>query len=236
MARESYRPAICMSDHDRPSILVPMTAGRRARAAAPPPQPMLFDVGERAPGRHPDDFYGTPAWVTDLILPFLPLAGTIVEPSCGDGAILARVAIARPRGCLRGFELNPERAEQARVRVPSAEVRTGDFLHWAEHNTIDDVGLIIGNPPFTFAQEFVEACIGLAAPTRGTVAMLLRLAFIESEERACFHAAHPSDVYPLANRPSFTGDGTDSAAYGWFVWGPGRGGRMFAPLRSGGVR
>ena len=192
---------------------------------------MLFDVGERQPGRHPDDFYASPAPVVDAILPFLPFAGTIAEPSCGDGAILERVALARPRGRLLGFELDPGRAEQARVRVPSAEVRTGDFLHWSERNAIDDLGLILGNPPFTFAQEFVEACIRLAAPTRATVAMLLRLAFAESEERADFHEEHPADVYPLANRPSFTGDGTDSAAYAWFVFGPGRGNR-WTPLRS----
>jgi hypothetical protein len=34
-------------------------------------------------------------------------------------------------------------------------------------------------------------------------------------------------------RPSFTPDGkTDSAAYAWLVWGPGRGGRWFAPMEA----
>ena len=46
-------------------------------------------------------------------------------------------------------------------------------------------------------------------------------------------AALPADLYPLASRPSFTPDGkTDSAAYAWLVWGPGRGGRWFAPMEA----
>jgi hypothetical protein len=53
--------------------------------------------------------------------------------------------------------------------------------------------------------------------------MLLRLAFVESARRFVWwerHGARLAHVYALAERPSFTGGGTDSAAYGWFVWGP----------------
>ena len=58
------------------------------RTSTDAPQLGLLDVGARAPGRHPDDYYATPAWCVDAILPVLPLAGGIIEPSCGDGAIL----------------------------------------------------------------------------------------------------------------------------------------------------
>lgn len=210
-----------------------MSATGRTKPA--PPQEVLFDLGGRAPGRHPDDFYATPPWVTDAILPRLPMAGSIVEPSCGDGAILDRLCAAMPRKTrgIYGVELNEERASQARARCPRVEVIEADFLEWAKRPTVEDIGLVIGNPPFVYALEFVEASIALAAPTRGTVAMLLRLAFLEAQERAPFHAAHPSDVHPFASRPSFTPDGkTDSAAYAWFVWGPGRGGRWFAPTEA----
>ncbi len=203
------------------------------RHKPPPPQVSLLDVGGRAPGRHPDDFYATPTWVTDGILAHLPTAGAIVEPSCGDGAILGRLCAMLPRngGGIHGIELDPERARQARMRCPSVDVNEADYLEWAKRPAVEDIGLIIGNPPFVYALEFVEASIALAAPTRGTVAMLLRLAFLESQERASFHKAHPADLYPLASRPSFTPDGkTDSAAYAWLVWGPGRGGRWFAPI------
>jgi hypothetical protein len=210
-------------------------AGRTSTAVI---QPCLFDVGERAPGRHPDDFYATPPWCTDAILPHLPTGGVILEPSCGDGAILARLAAsaAPSRLHLVGVELHPGRAEQARGRVLGAYIMEGDFLTRGEEIAAlyPDLCLIIGNPPFSLAMSFVEAALRLAAPTRATVAMLLRLAFLESIERQAFHAVHAADLYPLAKRPSFTGEGTDSAAYAWWVWGPGRGGRWFPPLLPGG--
>ncbi len=43
---------------------------------------------------------------------------------------------------------------------------------------------------------------------------------------AAFPDEFPCDVFVLSRRPSFLGNGmTDSSAYAWFVWGPGRGGR-----------
>ena len=203
----------------------------------------LLDVGpmvsapETDGGRRADDNYPTPRWCTDLILPHLPTAGVVIEPSCGAGAILRRLAAWRPQpGVILGVELHAGRASEARAAVaehPRAIVVNADFLHWAPRAEVPGIGLVIGNPPFSLAIEFVEACLALARPTRATVAMLLRLAFAESRERAAFHRAHPADVYPLAKRPSFTDDGaTDGAAVAWWVWGPGRGGRMHAPLLS----
>jgi hypothetical protein len=49
--------------------------------------------------------------------------------------------------------------------------------------------------------------------------MLLRLGFLESKKRREFWRRHPlTQLYPLIERPSFTGSGTDATAYGWFVW------------------
>jgi hypothetical protein len=48
---------------------------------------------------------------------------------------------------------------------------------------------------------------------------LLRLAFLEGQKRAPFWKAQPPySVSVLAKRPSFTGGGTDSAAYAFFEW------------------
>ena len=215
-------------------------------------QPTLFDLGPMSAGtvygdgRRADDYYPTADWCTDAILPHLPVGGTILEPTCGDGAILRRLlAHTRPTRIV-GVELDAGRAEQARGVLRDAdyhdgEIITGDFLHWAKTARVPGLGLIIGNPPFSLALDVVKACIALAAPTRATVAMFLRLAFLrlaflESAERAPFHHAHPSDVYPLARRPSHTGDGkTDMAAYAWFCFGPGRIGRVYPPILGSGA-
>lgn len=75
---------------------------------------------------------------------------------------------------------------------------------------------IVGNPPFNDAEAHVRMALDIAAVG---VAFLLRLAFLESTKRLPFWRENPpAEVYVLSRRPSFTGGGTDSAAYGWFVW------------------
>jgi len=80
---------------------------------------------------------------------------------------------------------------------------------------------VVGNPPYLAAEAHIRHALRLAP----NVAFLLRLGFLESAKRLSFWGQHPpSEVHVLAQRPSFTGKGTDSAAYGWFVWRTGRAG------------
>lgn len=167
------------------------------------------------------DFYATPAWVTEAILPHLPLgAARILEPSAGEGAIVrALLAAGVPGDRLLAVEIDARRA-----RLVPCQVVEADFLTAQPWDASHRPGLVIGNPPFSLAQEFVEHALEVVAPG-GTVAMLLRLAFLESAKRLDLHRSKPADLYVLPSRPSFTSNGkTDSAAYAWFVWGPGRGG------------
>lgn len=92
----------------------------------------------------------------------------------------------------------------------------GDF---ASLITIDRYGLIVGNPPFSEAESHVRRALGIVNREDGCVAFLLRLAFLESAERQPFWREFPATaVHTIVPRPSFTGGGTDSCAYGWFVW------------------
>lgn len=167
--------------------------------------------------RHADDWYATPAWAIDAMLSHLPLGGAILEPSAGDGAIVrALLRSGVDASSITALELNAERSAQ----VPGG-ARTADFFD----QSLGAFDLVITNPPYRAAQRFVERSLELAGE-RGTVAMLLRLGFLESRARAGLHRDRPSDLYVLSQRPSFTADGrVDATAYGWFVWGPGRGGR-----------
>ena len=48
---------------------------------------------------------------------------------------------------------------------------------------------------------------------------LLRINFLGSQKRYDFWQQFPPDgLYVLSKRPSFTGKGTDSIDYAWFVW------------------
>lgn len=167
------------------------------------------------------DFFATPPDVVHAILPHLPRLRPF-DPCAGDGALLT----AAWDGFGEGYEIDPGRAKEAESRGHFVDVRDALTEDPWQSDDGEPPELIITNPPFLLAEEFVRRAIAEVAPVHGTVAMLLRLAFLESVKRAAFHALHPADVFVLSKRPSFMSNGkTDSSAYAWLVWGPGRGGR-----------
>lgn len=177
-----------------------------------------------------NDFYETPGWVTRAILPHLRTGGaTVLEPAAGEGAILRELVMVGGARVLGGVEIDPTRAAKAASYTGAAFLRRADFL---DPRSPLPVGgpweVIITNPPFSHAEAFVRRSLDVVAPG-GTVAMFLRLAFLESQGRAALLRERPPDVFILPARPSFKRSAgrtiTDRWAYAWFVWGPGRGGR-----------
>jgi hypothetical protein len=178
-----------------------------------------FALASQVPvgGRASHDHYPTPAPVTRALSRHAMAAGwwmageTVLDPCCGEGAILD---VLREDGLqTRGIELDPGRASVARERG-HANVLTGDALAlWAEPCRI-----VVTNPPFLLAEEFVRLAME-RRPNFGIVVMLLRNTFFESVKRASLHRSYPADVYILPRRPKFNGKGNDSVGVGWWVWG-----------------
>lgn len=79
--------------------------------------------------------------------------------------------------------------------------------------------VIITNPPFSLAIQFIEKSLSLAEPD-GYVIMLLRLNFFESKRRfEFFNTYTPERCYVHHRRISFTRDKkTDSIPYMHAVW------------------
>lgn len=165
--------------------------------------------------RERDDFYETPPWVTELVLPVLGGVAdrVVLDPFAGRGAILDVCDESGARGTI-GLEKDAERAQLcAREDHPDHQnrlvrlgntfsIRAPDGLIANELDTgisREPFDLIITNPPFSHAAEAVRWCIARHVPT----AVLLRLAFLESAERLAFHRKHPADVHVLSRRPSF---------------------------------
>lgn len=183
------------------------------------------------------EFFPTPAWVADAVLPHI-LPGCIgldaqgplrvLDPAVGEGHLLERVrgaieATQDRTPVLSGLEISPERAATALKKGIAVSCRDAlDPEPWPQAD------LVILNPPFSAALAFAQRAV---ENRRGyqTVAMLARLAFLEAQERTAFHQTHPADVFVFSKRPGFlTQSGkTDMSAYAWFVWGPGRGGRWW---------
>ena len=79
-------------------------------------------------------------------------------------------------------------------------------------------GTIITNPPFSIAKQIIEHCFELA-DEHTEIIMLLRLGWLETQDRYSFWRKHSNvSLITLRDRPKFIGNGTDFAAYGWFIW------------------
>jgi hypothetical protein len=138
------------------------------------------------------DFYPTPLWCAENIDVDWSKFSTAHEPCRGDGRIYNWLVAQG-------------------LHTTYTEITENlDFFEW--NNSVD---LIITNPPFSLAQEFITHSIARA----NTVFMLLRLNYLGSIKRYEWWKNNPPvALYVLSKRPSFTGSGTDATDYAWFVW------------------
>lgn len=167
----------------------------------------------------PLDRYDTPtsavrtflrAWTeTTMEIEGLWDAHAVWEPAAGAGNMLAPLRETFPDADVIGTDIEPR----------CAGVRLRDFL-----DTWDiRADVIITNPPFRLAEQFVRHALDVVADD-GWVVMFLRAGFLESKQRRNFFEEHmPEQVWFLRSRPRFTGpntdgESTDMALYAWFIW------------------
>ncbi len=158
------------------------------------------------------DFYETPSWAIRAIAPVLPVkeGDRILDPGCGTGAIIRELGAMYPENEITGLEIEPGRFEAASASTDLPVMQVDFFKH---HDRCD---VIVSNPPYSQAIEFVQHALTLAP----VVCMLLRLPWLASQRRAEWHRENPAHVCVLPKRPSFTADGkTDATEYAWFIWG-----------------
>lgn len=141
----------------------------------------------------------------------------MLEPGCGTGSFLKATKTTWPNVKRLGVERVPFIAQEARVK--GHHVIESDFLKKRFKKEYD---LIIGNPPYSMAREFVEKSLSLLS-LFGNAVFLLRLDFLGSKKRLPFwRKTHPQKIFALARRPSFSEcGGTDRYEYMVCVWGRG---------------
>ena len=154
------------------------------------------------------DYYATPDWCVDALIRVTDADWTL-DPCAGDGALIR--GVQRAGGEARGIEIQPKLCELG----ADYNVSHGDGL--AEDWTGERV---ISNPPYSTSIDWVIK--GIRETER--CAFLLRLAYLAGQKRRLLLWEHhkPSKVCILSRRPSFTGTGSDSADYAWFVWERGK--------------
>lgn len=114
--------------------------------------------------RHEFDFYETPAWCTKAIMPVIKRPKIVLDAGCGTGAIGGEYV---PLAKVFGIESDMKRLDAARGR--GLEVFFGNYLETKPNRPVD-VDLIISNPPYSLAMEFVQKSLELI-PEHGEVAM-----------------------------------------------------------------
>ena len=169
---------------------------------------------QRAPlAERRGDCYDTPPVAVTALLKVERLPHRIWEPACGTGNI---VRVLRAAGHeVIATDLNDRGCPGSQSGL--------DFLLLGGPR-IDCDG-VVTNPPFMVAEQFVAAALDRAP----YVAMLLRLAFFESERRSeilerrglarihCF-----AERLPMMHRQDWEGRNANSGmAFAWFVWARG---------------
>lgn len=170
--------------------------------------------------REPQDFYPTPIPVIQTFLNTynknnkISENAIILEPSAGNGNFISTMKDMGFTNKIDAIEIRREELDN--LTKCADDVIIGDFLKIQDLQ--DKYDVIIGNPPFMYALEFVQKSLDIVKDD-GKVIMLLRTAFLESKKRFEFLRKYPpNELYTLHERPKFVGDGTDRYAYSWFVW------------------
>ena len=168
--------------------------------------------------RRENDYYPTPEWCARHIP--VRLAGhTILDPCPGQGHLMRAIEKYHDPERVLGIELDAERAAIAGVPCSNA---------LDENTSWPDVNMVVTNPPFSLAAEFVERAIRPINDIETNlcaVIMLLPISWLEpAKKRERLLLSGLDRIHVLPRRPSFTRDGRcASSAYAWFVWRPGGG-------------
>lgn len=113
--------------------------------------------------------YYTPQPIAAFLAKWVAHAGPrLLEPSCGDGAILGPLS---KLGSAVGVELEPSEAAKARAAAPQADVVKSDFFKWFGTSQWGEWDGVAGNPPFIRFQNWTEPIRGQAFDVMRMVGM-----------------------------------------------------------------
>ena len=157
--------------------------------------------------RAQDDFYATNPIAAEWLLKIEDLNKRIWEPACGAGH-LSKVFLRHGHQVLstdlvdRGFD-------------------QGGVNFFDVHDPY--YGDIVTNPPYKYAQEFIEHALELV-PEGNKVCMFLKLQFLEGKQRkAMFENTPPHRVWVSSSRIGCYTNGefkktSSMLALAWYVW------------------
>jgi hypothetical protein len=174
---------------------------------------IIYSSKELRP-REPNDFYPTPkelirAIFKDYITKYAP-PRTVLDPGCGDGVWGEVAREFFPDAQITGVDIR---------ELP----KNSSYTYWVTEDFLTSgieskyFELIIGNPPFKYAEQFLDKCLPC-----NKVIFLLQASFLESKKRYLKYyksGVRPTEVKISTRRISFTGNKkSDNTMYGIFYW------------------
>lgn len=180
---------------------------------------------------HKFDYYQTPEWIIENLFDYLSSSklndhkfilsklkhGSNLDPCAGGSK-------SETDSTMPYFDLVKSRFENSLttmdIREDSLAEIKGDFLSLETEKRYD---VIISNPPFNKAEEFIEKSYELLKDD-GFIIFLLRIGFLGSKKRFDLFSNYqkvspPRYIFLHHKRPSFTSDGgTDSDYYAHMVF------------------
>lgn len=155
--------------------------------------------------REQNDYYATDPIAAEWLMKLENLDKNIWECACGEGH-LSKVFI---RG---GYNVKS-------TDLVDRGFGNGDIDFLKQTETFD--GDIITNPPYKFAQEFIEHALDLL-PTGKKVCMFLKVQFLEGKSRRKLYEQNPPKTIWVSSsriRCGKNGEFKESmVAYAWYVW------------------
>jgi hypothetical protein len=159
--------------------------------------------------RENDDYYATDPMAIDVLLSVEKFNNNVWECASGEGHLSKR---------LKEFGYNVWSTDLIDRGYSDSTI---DFLQYNKSFNGD----IITNPPYKFAQEFVEKGIEL---TNNKLALFLKIQFLEGKgRRKLFDKYPPKTVYVSSSRilcakngdfEYMKNNGGSAVCYCWFVW------------------
>ena len=172
--------------------------------------------------RHNVDYYITPESTTLALMEREKFEGTIWECASGDGS-MSRV-LEKFNVTLSSDIRRDEKVYGIKGVDFLKTMGFGDIVEINAHGKIfqNKIDNIITNPPYRYAQKFVEKALSFEEVKK--VAMLLKLSFLEGIGRYNFFKSTPlkkvlvfckrQQVYHADKEPN----GSGLIAYAWFIW------------------
>jgi hypothetical protein len=171
-------------------------------------------------GRRDNDYYPTPYDVIHKIMPYIDEYTdgfnfvSALDPGAGNARLLKTFVNYHKRECLKTVV---ETSKEHNTYPDGFSFINENYLTC---KTPRKFNVIISNPPFSLALEFIKKSFELL-DDHGTMFFLLRLGFLAGIRRykELWINHRPTAIYILSKRPSFTDDNcTDSQEYAWFQW------------------